>query len=292
MKILSDFDGVLTDLSEEASRVRELFESKVVQLSGDRNARRLIQECVERVTSEPHLHGWRSGGNRVTAFSNEDGFIFVNGLAACMDDAVKNGHELARVVFSLVKNRGTDSFADLAQACYQQMAAETESGQRSPMDSGAGRALKTLIEQGHCVVIVSNSGTDRIKSILSVSDVGGELDRPAPRIRIRGNAKKYVLGNGPENITSKFYCVAVDRPCYREILLEEKPDVVIGDVFSLDLSLPVFMASQGFESLKKGYLFLRRREYTPEWSIDIMRGFARGVKGGMLEHFDELIGLA
>jgi hypothetical protein len=60
------------------------------------------------------------------------------------------------------------------------------------------------------------------------------------------------------------YRVETSRPLYESILKEERPGAVVGDVFSLDLALPLHLSRSG--ELGPVQAFLRERHYTPEWS--------------------------
>ncbi|MBI1860290.1 MAG: hypothetical protein HYR96_05160 [Deltaproteobacteria bacterium] len=283
MKILSDFDGVLTNLTEEAERARQLFDAYLFEIAGEEISRQCIAAAQEKIRQSPHLNGWRSRG-RVTAFADEDGFIYVNGLAACLDDQAREPG-LAADLLTQLRKIGLDQFSHLAGRAYAAMVRETESGRMKPMDEGAGRVLKELIHRGHSIVVVSNSGTDRIRKILADSDVGEELRKQNGSIRIRGDARKFELGEAAETLLVENYTIPVDRPVYRNIILEERPDVVIGDVLSLDLALPIHLGGAT-------RIFLRRRDYTPSWSLNFMEKRQKGAPGGILEQFDDLLALA
>lgn len=292
LKFLTDFDGVLTDLQEEARRVKEIFFDSLVSLTDGVTATQLLVAAESQMQANPHRHGWRSSRNRITAFSNEDGFIFVNGLAACLDNQADEQDGLARSIRLRFWKKTIRTFSEIAQSAYLQMTKETAAGKLSPMDPGAGQVLKCLIDRGHSIVVVSNSGTERIERILSNSVVGPELETSSPRIRIRGNAQKFFLGNADDQIQSELYQVFIDRPHYHNIVLEESPDVVIGDVFSLDLALPLALCLRANRPLRDCRLLLRRRIYTPAWSIEMLKSYSQEVPGGILEHFDEIVDLA
>ncbi len=269
MKILTDFDGVLTDLASEARRVRSIFEDELGRLTdvGQALLTQVLGRAEAAMVAEPHRHGWRVNG-RITAFSNEDGFIQVNGLAACLDDLAKNDVTV-RYWRSQLNSKGIADFPALAQASYLQMAAETAAGQLHPIDERAAESLKRLIADGVQIVVVSNSGTERICQILSAAGLQPEVHDPSKRqgpLRVRGGARKFMLGREPKILPVGPYAVELDRPHYEAILMEERPDVVIGDVFSLDLALPLAMAREGRALPRNARLVLRRRPYTPAWS--------------------------
>jgi FMN phosphatase YigB (HAD superfamily) len=255
MKVVSDFDGVLTDLTEEASRVRELFDEAVARATGREPGESALWlgEAEREMAAAPFRHGWRVKG-RITAFCNEDGFVHTNALAAHLD-RVRAG-----------RDAGVD-FQELAQQAYLRMVEETAAGHRHPLDPRTAPVLSALIARGHEVVVVSNSGTERICRLLEgvgLSPVAhGTGTGP---LRVRGHAEKFRLGEGPRTFPVGEYVVDTDRPAYRTILTEERPDLVIGDVFSLDLALPLQLAREG--ELRGIRLVLRHRPYTPNWSRD------------------------
>jgi FMN phosphatase YigB (HAD superfamily) len=292
MKILSDFDGVLTDISHETIRARALFEGFLFNLFplARREIQGLIDSVVAEMEREPHRHGWRSNG-RITAFANEDGFIFVNGLGACLDEWSAKPSPMAAEVLLALKHKGLESFSALSQHAYSQMARETSMGKRRPMDGGSEEGLRKLIDRGHEVVVVSNSSTDRIRGILEDSILSGFLREGSQQLRIRGDAQKFILGPSTDEYRVGPYAVALDRPHYHSILLDEKPDVVVGDVFSLDLALACALREQN--KLPQTRIFLRRRYYTPTWSRSFFAGLTKKEKsGGILERFDELVDMA
>jgi len=270
-KFLFDFDGVLTDQTEEAGRVREIFRSGVMDLAklsaGDTDLN--LDKAEAAMNSEPWLHGWRVKG-RVAAFADEDLFIRNNGLASCLD-AWCADHEALSQIRKKVAAGGYVDFCALAQFAYEEMARETKQGAIEPIDPATATVLQEILDRGHSIVVVSNSGTDRIIRILSgcgLSPVAHAAD-PSALLRVRGGARKFELAEVSRNFSVGPYVIDVARPVYEEILREEKPVAVIGDVFSLDLALPLHLARTGvLPDLK---LFLRTRGYTPSWSKEFVK---------------------
>jgi hypothetical protein len=220
---------------------------------------------------QPDRHGWMSRG-RVTAFANEDLFIRVNGLAACLDQWAYEGQPAAREVMQALRTGGFESFFTLAQGAYQQMVRETQSGQMKPIDPKTAPLMQKLLEAGHTAVVVSNSGTDRILDLLQragVEAVAHSSD-PSAKIRVRGDARKFELAESSRSFQAGGYRVEVARPVYEAILREERPNAVVGDVFTLDLALPLHLARTEPMSFGGMNLFLRTQHYTPSWSKDFM----------------------
>jgi len=274
MKFLFDFDGVLTHQTEEAHRVRELFEKKVSDLGHVSPAvsGALFAQAEAAMDQKPERHGWMSLG-RVTAFANEDLFIRSNGIAALLDQWAYEGHLQLRDALASVRHEGLENFTALAQLSYQEMVHETRSGKMQPMDPKAGPLFEKLLSRGHEAVIVSNSGTDRIVDLLTKVGLpaGPHGTDPAPRLRVRGGAKKFELGPDSRCFEFEGFRIDTSRPTYESIIREELPKVVVGDVFSLDLALPHYLARTEPVTFGGMNLFLRVQHYTPEWSKRLVR---------------------
>jgi phosphoglycolate phosphatase-like HAD superfamily hydrolase len=291
LKILSDFDGVLTDLSEEAARVRSLFEARLCEGSSSAaEVLRALTALESHMLLTPQRFGWKIKG-RIAAFCNEDSFILTNALAAFLEDLAEQSVEPWPTVRENLATQGIASYYELALQCYTQMTQETSRGERHPLDPLAVPFIRRALEAGISFVVVSNSSTDRICEILQregLPAVAHESNPQAP-LRIRGGAGKFVLGEHPTPFRVKGYDIDLDRPRYETILLEERPDWVIGDVFSLDLALPLSMRERnlpGFDSLR---VWLRQRSYSPSWVLEFLsEDNVKGVKGGAFQRFDEL----
>jgi beta-phosphoglucomutase-like phosphatase (HAD superfamily) len=273
MKILSDFDGVLTDQTEEAHRVEEIFKTYLKDLANTsalemRLAQRLAE--VEReMLNDSRKYGWKVSG-RISAFSDEDLFIKCNALGAALDEEAHSSGS----VFSELKSKLTvaSDFSNLANVAYNAMVQETKSGKMKPLDPVAVKLIERILEQKIEFVVVSNSSTERIvdlfqKAGLPEKYLGQSPDLKSP-FRVRGGASKYVLGSSMNRrMQVDGFWVETDRPKYEEILREEKPNMVIGDVFSLDLALPLYLSQSEPQVFGGMRLLLRTRDYTPGWIL-------------------------
>lgn len=289
MKFVCDFDGVLTDLSQEAARVREIFTVELGRLAGLGTSQRarLLEMAELAMNENPHRYGWYSNG-RISAYCNEDAFIRTNALGALLEGWAKDtAHPTETLAIrGKLEAAGVPSFLELAQKSYQQMVSETSAGARHPLDEQTRPVLETLLQRGHRVVIVSNSGTDRILQMFAEAGLKASAAPDSP-LRVRGNAQKFVLGTSARTFRVGEYVVDVDRPGYEKILLEEMPNFVVGDVFSLDLALPMQLASEG--KIPGVKAILRSRSYTPGWSMRYLTdGQRQGGKSGVI---DSLMGL-
>lgn len=262
MKIVSDFDGVLTDQTEEGARVLEIFGEMWAALSdiSPKEVSALVDKGLREMELEPFGNGWRVKG-RLTAFANEDLFIRNNGLAAWMDE------HAGKPALQALRLRGVESFMKLAQLAYEKMVSESQAAPKKPMDQQAKEVFDQFLRAGHQVVVVSNSSTSRILDMFHAVGIEAKdhAQDPTARIRVRGGAAKFELGDVSEGFKLGNYFLETSRPRYAAILREEKPDAVIGDVFSLDLALPYFLANSE-KSLPPVKLFLRLRPYTPSWA--------------------------
>ncbi|MDO8494221.1 MAG: hypothetical protein Q7S68_02675, partial [Deltaproteobacteria bacterium] len=145
MKVLSDFDGVLTDIAEEAHRVREIFTETLIHASGweAKRIHLLMDRALEHLQKTPHEHGWRTEG-RIAAYANEDSFLANIGLSHCLDAlSLSENADFLKAVEAL-KAKNISSFNQVSLNAYQTMTIETKMGKRKPIDAEAVKFLKQL----------------------------------------------------------------------------------------------------------------------------------------------------
>lgn len=114
-------------------------------------------------------------------------------------------------------------------------------------------------------MVVSNSGNDKLKSWLGHAQVPARVhpERAAGELRLRGSARKFVLEPGRDDtLMAGGMRIDVARPHYEEVLREEAPDAVVGDVFSIDLALPLALKRRE-PSWRHVRLFWLVHPYTP-----------------------------
>ena len=259
-KIVFDFDGVLTDLTHEAQCVIDLFRDRLGTKSHS-----LVSELESRFKKDPLSYGWKMHG-RVSAFFDEDLFVANIALATALDEL--NTPESIKLLENIQAKYEVQNFSELGQRCFDEVIAKTARGEIEPLESDSRVLLNELQENGHKVVIVSNSGTDRIENILKLSKVN-----IGPHLKIRGGARKFELGTEPKKIKFVDRDIDIDRPAYLSALLEEKPDAVVGDVFSLDLALPLHLSENAIDGFKPIKVCLRQRPYTPSWTLKNIKAF-------------------
>lgn len=278
MKLLTDFDGVWTDPREEAALGYDFIAHEVCRLTGlDLN---LVQKRIASIRSDvlasPLSHGWESNG-AIAAFSEEDPYITNN--AICRAIALHHSD-----LWESIRGEFPD-FDEFSYSCYRGGVKRYSEKNIDLLRPGAKDILRSLLSHGWDIVYASNSTGEKLRSCLG--DLSAEEGGP---IRIRGSARKFVLTteNGETNKEFAGRKVRTDRGHYLEILEEEQPDILIGDVFSLDLSLPAELREKGVPYLTHG-LVLYKTEYTPSWAMEAAKG-TEGVRVvDSLSEFESLL---
>jgi hypothetical protein len=127
----------------------------------------------------------------------------------------------------------------------------------------AGRAL---LAAGVEIVVVSNSVTEKLQRWFEHARVPARVhpERAERELRLRGSARKFILAPGAgETLEVGGLSVDVARPDYARVLAEETPDAIVGDVFSIDLALPVALKRRD-PAWRQVRLFWLVHPYTPE----------------------------
>jgi hypothetical protein len=272
MRIVMDFDGVYTDPSREGEECFRSFRDRIITLAlsevglgTEQSVDSWLGELRVREAREPFRFGWRSEG-KVSAFTFEDPFLRNIGLADYLDHLVAAGDGRAsRVRGALLARYGVSSFGALSEWAFHELKVKKKA------DPAAKAWVMSAIERGHEIFIVSNSATDKIREFLDQS--GFPEDR---RPSVRGGARKFGLGKDPRPLVFGAHAsvpvsVDTDRPLYEAALLELRPDAVIGDVFCLDLALPVRLKREKKLNFSGG-IHYRHRDYTPSPMLGMIGG--------------------
>jgi hypothetical protein len=278
MRIVMDFDGVFTDPSDEGDACSKYFRDSILELGlkeldlGTANqVDSWLGECRARQASQPFHFGWRSEG-RISAFTFEDPFIRNIGLADFLDSLVAQKDQRAtRVLKELEKTHKIKTFGELSERSFHQITLK-----KRP-DPSAKAWVMSAIEKGHELFIVSNSAGEKIEAFLNQN--GYPEDK---RPKVSGGARKFGLGEKGNPLLvaddgNVKVVIDTNRPLYENALMEIKPDLVIGDVFSLDLALPIRLKREGKLELKGG-IFYKQRDYTPSVLLYLISGRASKLK--------------
>lgn len=267
MKLLSDFDGVWTNPTAEAVAQGEFLEQTLLAWTaaeGRDRASEWLRLARDHVRGEPSRYGWAPGG-RLSAFADEDPFTAHSALLHYLhlkaaDDPV------ARDLHAAVLSNG---FADLDRfgGHTHQQGVERVARERGPgILPDATAAGRRMLEVGVEIVVVSNSGTDKLARWFEHAGLPAAVhpERQDRALRLRGSARKFELDPaGSDLLEVGALAVDVARPAYAEILAAERPDAVVGDVFSLDLALPLALKRRD-PKWREVRLFWLLHPYTPD----------------------------
>jgi len=282
LKLLSDFDGVWTNQETEARYVRDYLIKKISELTGDSTdtVKNLIRDCKKDMDTAPYDYGWFNNGS-VAAYYQEDPFGDNNAILDYINRSGSNKsysnfkQHLAQIKDAIL-NKAHKTLAEFSNDCFIKATTQFKlEGKLRPVET-AGDVVKELNSLGVEIVVVSNSKTEKIEHLFFKAGQKTTNDSVLKRgkLHARGDAKKFIIDSSysalPEflEITNK-YKIPLRRSNYHKILMEEKPDYVIGDVFSLDLALPLYlrMHDKSFGKLK---VIQRVQKHTPNWVKDYL----------------------
>ena len=272
MKLISDFDGIWTNQAKEADYVWDFILDYLSELTSENKKfiSDTLAHCRKEMNKSPELFGWYNNGS-VACFYNEDPFgdnnaifDYINKFGSSAENDYLKSLKLIRD--SILKKY--KSLADFSQDCFFLATTKfKEEGKLQPV-SDASEVVEKLNSNGTEIIIVSNSKTKKIEHVFEKAGIIASPE-PGSAVRVRGDAMKFVLDLSfveiPESLEiNDKISVPLRRKSYYEILKEEKPEFVIGDVFSLDLSLPLYLRlnDKEFSNLK---VVQRVQVYTPEW---------------------------
>ncbi|MEM9459275.1 MAG: hypothetical protein AAGF11_34165 [Myxococcota bacterium] len=278
-KILSDFDGVWTQTELEARALhQQLVEACAMLLGRDQPAVRAdLGAFLREIHAQPDAFGWAPDG-RLSAFADEDPICEVAGLCHLLAVAPTG---LARRYREAIEARWT-SLWEFGEHNFQIAMARFRAEHPPTIAADARDQLHEVTAAGAEVVVLSNSEPDKLIAWFHAAgiDAGPTADH---ELRIRGSAGKQVLG-GDATLEIRGRRIHVDRPRYREALEQERPSLVIGDIFSLDLALPHAMRKDRHPAAPQT-LALRRHRHTPAW---ILEDRAAGAIDHVVDRFGDL----
>ena len=280
MKLLSDFDGVWTHPAREARAQGEVLDARLASFAPagrEGEARAWLARARSAIRGAPTRWGWTSD-SRIAAFADEDPFGEHSALLHYLEDAAAREPLAATIRYRAALEGGTlDGFG---LASHLAGVAEVE-GERGPgVLPAAAEAGRSLLARGVEIVVVSNSGGEKLDRWFAHA---GLPHHPHPRrepgaLRLRGNAGKHVLDPaGSSRLPLGEASVELRRPSYEAILREEAPDAVVGDVFSLDLALPLSFRRSD-PSWRHVRLFWLVHDYTPKRMRDAIAAWAPEVE--------------
>ena len=265
--LVLDFDGTMTDAEEEGRPFRLGYLEDIAALAGQP-----VDEVValadrfEGVVNErPGDYGWVFGG-RIVAPSTVDPYLRIMPVARMILDHFG--------AFTVSDERDRLLDAILYKYNYQKT--------NTVFREGAGAFLRGCT--GTATYVVTNSHTtpvqEKIRSLGEDPDGGNALSWLVERVH--GRAKKYILDSDFTELPESMQLDGLERPVllrrrhYYEVLnalrAQEGVDwsdvVVVGDIFELDLALPLAMGAR---------VALVLGEFTPAYERAYLEAHPRGA---------------
>jgi hypothetical protein len=259
----------------------------------------LMDECRTEMDKTPHLYGWKYNGH-LACYYQEDPFGDNNSIFDFIDNNISkssyshNRQKLAEIKDSVLKKTENKSMLEFSNECFIKSTTQFKlEGKLRPVPT-AGAIVKELNKSGVEIVVASNSKTEKIEHLFLKAGQKASNDKSIIRGRLhaRGDAQKFIIDPSFTEIPAKlkitkYFQPELRRKNYFNILLEEKPDYVIGDVFSLDLALPVYLRLNDarFSRLK---VIQKVQPHTPAWVLEYLKN--KELKGiaYMVDSIDEL----
>lgn len=287
-----DFDGTVTDVEREALPYLEGYKDDVAQrLSLPREELDAIWRPIEaEVLGSPTKFGWLDKSGRIIAPATADPLILARVVADQILCKLKNNPE----------DLGVSPSQSLSNALPQDAAARSQLLERffgnnygkleTHFSPGAADFLMSLLELGRLTVI-TNSKTKGVQAKLATL----RQSHPAlPEIDVRGGAEKYTLVPDfvIDGIAAELDCsphlvrpVFTQRGKYYDVLkesgiFEADTQVVAGDVWELDLMLPILLEMKG--------AFITR-SMTPEHEVAIIEDEIRRGRARITDNLEGLL---
>lgn len=284
---LSDFDGVWTDPWRELQEVHLTVRRELGRLGGvsDAEMDAAYDGFRRAVLASPQEHGWRIDG-RLSSYVDEDYFAVPTSIGQYIDLAPCHTSQGLRE--SVLARYG--SVLEFLDHCYHSTCARFREEVEHDLTPGSRRVMRWLLDQGVQVVFATNAPGEKVVQWFGhhgfpVADAREVGPGEAP-LRVYGRAGKQWIGDAEVVMEFSGRAVHVDRPQYREILEREQADLVLGDVLSLDLALPLSLRAGGSPGAP-GAVGVMHLPHTPEWVHDSV-GPTLGQVDFMLSHITEL----
>ena len=154
MKIIFDFDGTLTDISQEHQFILHFYEQTFATRFGIQSEQfqRLYQAAHERIFSEPEKHGWLYDG-RMSAYCDEDLFMESASVMTLLDVWKKDP---PRELQDILNKIGHISFIEIAEQAHVALKEQPLTSQNTPTPEAIS-TIQSMLERGDEVI---NDGID------------------------------------------------------------------------------------------------------------------------------------
>ncbi len=289
-RVLVDFDGVWTSVEGQAGAVDAARGRRLAELSGlpDEMVAQCEAAVAAAIAAEPLGHGWRLDG-RLTAYADEDPFLGHNARCTGIGILADRGPGPCRALREALAERGHGDLGALGSAIFMDASHAYLADHGHDLLPSAPEVLTSLLAIAD-VIFCTNFTPDAVARSWLPRGFAFTGPQATPGLTLRGEARKQTLTADPaRTVPFGGRPVSVDRSFYRAALEAERPDVVVGDVFSLDLALPLTMAAERHPTCRPHCLLARTR-FTPSWSLELARG-GRLPGLGLLESLVDLVPL-
>ncbi len=257
--VVLDFDGTVTDAEEEGkpfvtgylNDMRLLLDKSLDDMS------LIVQSAETEIAANPKDNGWVYDGV-VVAPATVDPYLRIQAVARLVFDRFGR--------FLNHKDR---------QSLLQLLFAHNYSLSGTVFKDGAAQLLHDVGSNKEVVgYIVTNSSTEAVcKKMARLGELYPKLARPG--IQVIGGAKKYVVRGQPEHVPGRLAMPGLDRyiylhrSAYYSILedIREENNIswedmaVIGDIFELDLAMPLVLGTK---------IGLVANQFTPQYERDFI----------------------
>ncbi len=260
--VVLDFDGTFTDAEAEAAGFVEAFKADVFDLLGRDVSQAWAQE-EEALRANPSDYGWSNDGV-IAAPANADPYLRVTVIAQNLCDR-----------FAILRSPATRT--EVLEALYRKCYGLTESVPRPD----AKDVLETLLDHQLPIVVVTNSRADTVQA-----KIDGLALRGGDRLTVIGNARKFVMASSPRDelfdslddlavpglerrkvaVRRGHYYDALKR-CWQETGSTAAETLVCGDIFELDLALPLTLGA---------HVHLIWHDETPPYEVAFVDQHERG----------------
>lgn len=265
---LTDFDGVWTNPFAELQAVHACVRSELGRLGGHTEEAMLplYQQFRAEVLAHPERHGWRLGG-RLASYVDEDYFAVPTSIGQYIDEAPCEASQHLRAAIL----QEWDSVLAFLDHCYHSTCNQFRTEVEHDLTEGAERVLQWLLHEKVQVVFGTNAPAEKVIDWFAhhgYAVVDGRSTEPGEYpLRVYGRSGKQWLGEEAQTLDFCGRQVECNRPQYREILEREEPDLVVGDVLSLDLAQPIALRNAGATGGPRevGVMHLR---HTPDWVLN------------------------
>ena len=270
--LILDFDGTLTDAEAEGLPYRTGYLEDVALLADvDINqVNEWAKQMDTQLQERPGDYGWRFN-NKIVA-------------PACVDPYLRM-MPIARMVFDKVNAFPNPNERDriLDRILYKYNYQKTNTVFR-PGAAGFFSRLKEL-ETGEnplYTIVVTNSHTVPVQNKIRLLGEQNNIDFTWLVDRVVGSARKYVIEDSIDSLPESLSVPNLERPIYvrrshyhailSQILADYDSDwkntTVLGDIFELDLSLPLVMGST---------VGLMQNPFSPQYEVDYLHSHDRGA---------------